>query len=169
MKKLNKNGFTLVELVVVIAIIGVLAAILVPSLIGYVRKSKLKTANANAKTVYSAVAAVDADCETRGYPIDWSESFGRRWNCDVDRPSVSLNADCSNYKDVIVYEVTNALKTNGNEGGEAAVNGQEINGTLTFFAHWRKSPDDDVFGQYPQPLRSVDQCANSGFFGFFID
>lgn len=33
MKKSNRKGFTLVELVVVIAIIGILAAILVPTMI----------------------------------------------------------------------------------------------------------------------------------------
>ena len=36
---MNKKGFTLVELVVVIAIIGVLAAILVPTMMSYIRKS----------------------------------------------------------------------------------------------------------------------------------
>ena len=56
MKNSNKKGFTLVELVVVIAIIGVLAAILVPSMMGYVKKSRLKTANGNAKTAYNAIA-----------------------------------------------------------------------------------------------------------------
>lgn len=40
MKKLNNKGFTLVELIVVIAILGVLMAVLVPQYIQYVEKSR---------------------------------------------------------------------------------------------------------------------------------
>ncbi len=65
MKK-HMKGFTLIELIVVIAIIGVLMAILVPSMIGYMGSSKLSTANSNAKLVFNSAATYCASCDVWG-------------------------------------------------------------------------------------------------------
>ncbi|MCR5021609.1 type II secretion system protein [Ruminococcus sp.] len=149
MKNSNKKGFTLVELVVVIAIIGVLAAILVPSMMGYVKKSRLKTANGNAKTAYNAVAEYAADQETQGTPVDWSKDGG--------------TFDASTDATGIQHEIYKALASNGNEAGEAHVGSATINNEATFFVQWHKTSADDVFGQYPEAIKSVDDAEGSSF------
>ena len=70
---MKKKGFTLIELIVVIAIIGVLAAILVPAMLGYVRKSKITTANTTAKSIYNAYNTALVDMDTIDQtPTGWA-------------------------------------------------------------------------------------------------
>ena len=52
MKK-NKNGFTIVELVIVIAVIGILAAVLIPTFSGIVEKANRTAALENARNEIS--------------------------------------------------------------------------------------------------------------------
>lgn len=52
----TKKGFTLIELIVVIAILGILALFLVPSFMGYARDAKLEVMKANVRTGQSAYA-----------------------------------------------------------------------------------------------------------------
>lgn len=136
MKNSNKKGFTLVELVVVIAIIGVLAAILVPSMMGYVKKSRLKTANGNAKTAYNAVAEYLADQETEGLLQDTASTT-------EDNAKKSAEAE---------------LSTNGKGSGEVYVKFADDFRTANnpeFGCQWHRADGDEVVGQYPNPAQKV--------------
>ena len=55
MKKMNNKGFSLVELIIVIAIMAILAGAIAPALIKYIKKSRKSTDISNGGTIQTAV------------------------------------------------------------------------------------------------------------------
>lgn len=58
MKRKGLKGFTLIEIIVVIAILGILMAILIPSAIGYVRKARKTHDMSSGKHIATEVASL---------------------------------------------------------------------------------------------------------------
>ena len=75
----KKSGFTLIELMIVVAILGILAALAIPAFVGYVRRSKTAEATSTLNQLFK-VAASYYNQERTGQSIS-ATTAGR---CTVD-------------------------------------------------------------------------------------
>ncbi len=76
----RRDGFTLVELLVVVAVIGIISAIALPNLLNAVDKSKQKQTMSNARTIGVAVEAYATD--TAKYPMNTGSWAALKVNID---------------------------------------------------------------------------------------
>lgn len=72
--KSKKNGFTLVELIVVLTILTILAALLIPALTGYIEKAKKDKVIAETRMLHKAVQTITS--ELYAGSTQWKASNG---------------------------------------------------------------------------------------------
>ncbi len=78
----KEKGFTLIELMIVVAIMGILAAVAIPAFIRYIQRAKTSEATSNVQKIYSgSVAYYDAEHVMRGFGA--STILKRRFPCDT--------------------------------------------------------------------------------------
>ena len=106
MKKNRTKGFTLAELLIVVAIIAILVAILIPILNNQLERSRQSADAANLRSAYSeaiadamenAVVATDTTVETRSYQVELRHLRNYSYVTDDDVPFTGL-AKLNDYK-----------------------------------------------------------------------
>lgn len=72
-KKKNRKGFSLVELIVVLVIMAILAAALIPSLTGYIKKTKEQSVRSECQSAVQAAQTIASGAYAAGngeYKVD---------------------------------------------------------------------------------------------------
>ncbi len=83
---LKKKGFTLIELMIVVAIIGILAAIAIPNFVRFQARSKQSEAKTNLKALFTAQKSYYGEKDaylSDGSVIGWAPEQGNRYRYDI--------------------------------------------------------------------------------------
>ena len=112
-KKHIVKGFTLTEMIVVIAIISILAAVLTPTMSTYYWKARVKTANANAKAVYNTAQSavqryisIDRTADTKSLFFDKTRII-ISYSGDTHSFTYSITDGTTATGDVCIQDVVN--------------------------------------------------------------
>lgn len=107
--KNSKKGFTLVELVIVIAILAVLAAIAIPVVSSIINTASKNGALSNAQTIEAAIKKCQAEIATRNNEVyDGSSTYVKTDGSKGILPKASTNST----KPIVVEDVAGANSIN---------------------------------------------------------
>lgn len=103
----DRQGFTLVEIMIVIAIIGVLSAIAIPNFLSYREKSFCSYAESDAANIKSALAGYFSNHDRTSLPSATELKAIEKLALNNDASTISLSTSPT-IDDTIVIEVTDS-------------------------------------------------------------
>lgn len=120
---MKKQGFTLVELMIVVAIIGILAAIAVPNFIRFQARSKQSEAKTNLKAIFVGQRTRFAESEAysvRAGEIGFSPERGNRYAYDLGSTVIASKSDLTHQCAVMQDRSAAAPVSSGEQCGVLA-------------------------------------------------
>ena len=162
MKRSTKKGFTIVELVIVIAIIAILAAVLIPTFASLIQKANESKDTQLVKNLNTALAADNKEHKTMTDALDAATDFGY----DVGK----INASATNKEilwdsknDVFCYYDTNT-KTPEYIPETSLKNGAiESNETYKLWKIYTEAPTEQTFSIYWNSTENFTAPLTVGF------
>lgn len=113
-KKMNKKGFTLMEMMIVVAIIAILIAIAIPTFTGSIEKAKKATDDANFRALKAIITAAylsDKLTIPEGETVDcYLAKDGESYTTDPDDAIDAKTGDGKIGYKVSINSSTNSLK-----------------------------------------------------------
>ena len=118
----NPNGFTLIELMIVIAIIGVLAAIAIPNFIAYRNKAYCSAAESDANNVAASISDYFAIPEhtTLELVTNQSSYLGFTLSSKGGQNLVTVSGDANGSIRIVVQETANRCPSDYRSASNAA-------------------------------------------------
>src|SRR5437868_3692743 len=90
MLRKNSRGFTLIELMIVVAIIGILAAIAIPNFLRFQARARQSEANANLKTLFTGFRTLARRPNTEIRIPGFSPDRGNRYSYHMNDPCTTV-------------------------------------------------------------------------------